>query len=172
MRASTILLILIFTVTPVASVTAQADGMKPGLWEVTSKTKMGGGAKPAMPVMTPDQLAQMKSMGIKMPDMAEDQAHTIRHCVTKEQAEKSVPPSPKDSNGMHCEQQDVKRQGNKVSWKLQCAGKQAVTGSGSMVYESPERYTGTSTMTSVDPQYGPMTISNSFSGKWLSATCK
>lgn len=172
MRISTILLTTIFIVTLIASVTAQADGMKPGLWEVTSKTKMGGGSKPAMPAMTPDQLAQMKSMGIKMPNMAEDQAHTLRHCVTKEQAEKSVPPSQKDSNGMHCEQQDVKKQGNKVSWKVQCTGKQTVTGSGSMNYESPERYNGTSTMTSVDPQHGSMTISNSFSGKWLSAACK
>lgn len=172
MRSLTVFLV-IATVTALSGpLSASAEGMKPGLWEVTSKTKMGGGGKPIMPEMTPEQMAKMKSMGVKMPNMADDQVSTIRHCVTKEQAEKNMPPAAKDSNGMHCEQQDVKKQGTKISWKIQCTGKQNVTGSGSMDYDSPAHYTGTSSMTMDNPEYGPMTMSHSFSGKWLSVSCK
>lgn len=147
---------------------AHAETMKPGLWEIT--TQMEGAGMPAMPAIPPEQMAKMKEMGIKMPNMgSQGMGVTVRHCVTKEQAEKGVPPQPK--NDQHCEQKSVKREGNKVSWSMECTGERQVSGTGSIVFESPESYKGSSTINMKDPQRGAMTMKQSYSGKWLSASC-
>ena len=74
-----------------ASLATTAHAMKPGLWEIT--TQMSGGGMPAMPAMSDAQRKQMEAMGIKMPGAAGGpMLVTVKHCVTKEQAEKRQPP--------------------------------------------------------------------------------
>ncbi len=169
-RHATALLATLFLL-PLAVVTAQAEIMKPGQWEITSENQMAGMAgMPAMPAVPPEQMAKMKEMGIKMPGMGgQGMSVTVRHCVTKEQAEKGVPPQPK--NDQHCEQKSVKREGNKVSWSMECSGEHPVSGTGSVVFDSPEHYQGNSTIDMKDPKH-PMTMKQRYSGKWLSATCE
>lgn len=145
------------------------ETMKPGLWEITSQ--MDGAGMPAMPAMPPEHMARMKEMGIKMPGMGgQGMSITVRHCVTKEQAEKGVPPQPK--NDRHCEQKSVKREGNKISWSMECTGEHPVSGTGSVVFESPERYQGESTINMKEAKRGAMAMKQSYRGKWLSASCE
>lgn len=145
-----------------------AETMKPGLWEIS--TRMEGTGMPAMPAMPSGQMAKMKEMGIQMPAMGgQGMTVTVRHCVTREQAEKGVPPQPK--NDPQCTQKSVKREGNKVSWSMECSGEHAASGSGSVVFESPERYRGDSVIHMKDSGHGAMTMKQNYSGKWLSAAC-
>jgi hypothetical protein len=87
-----------------------AHAMKPGLWEIT--TQMSGGGMPAMPAMSDAQRKQMEAMGIKMPGAAGGPMTTVKHCVTKEQAEKRQPPQTDEDRRQRCEQKDVKTSGN------------------------------------------------------------
>ena len=155
---------------PLATTIAHGETMKPGQWEITSENQIEGAAMPAMPAISPDQLAKMQAKGIKMPGRGgKAMSFTVRHCVTKEQAEKGIPPQPK--NVQHCEQKSVKREGNKISWTIECTGEHPVSGIGSIVFDSPKHYQGNSVINMKDPIL-PMTMKQSYSGKWLSATCE
>lgn len=151
---------------------AFAEGMKPGLWEITSKNKMQGVEMPVMPAIPPEQLAKMKEMGIQIPSSDGGQGITVRHCVTKEEAEKGAPSPPDPDSKTKCVQKDVKKEGNKMSWKMECTGEHPATGTGSMVFEGPEGYSGTSTIITKDPKQGTMTMNSTYSGKWISDSCK
>ena len=147
-----------------------ADVMKPGLWEIKSSNQMEGRQMPAMPTLSPEQQAQMKAMGVKMPAInGQGMEVTVRHCVTPEQAKSGVPPQPRDRG--QCRQIEASRSGNKVSWRIECTGEHAASGNGSVTFNSPESYTGSSTMTVKESRMGPMTMQQQFSGKWLSASC-
>lgn len=147
-----------------------ADVMKPGLWEIKSSNQMQGRKMPAMPALSPEQQAQMKAMGIKMPAVSGSGMEiTVRHCVTPEQAKTGVPPQPKDRG--QCKQANATRNGNKVSWSIECSGEHAASGHGSVTFNSPESYSGESTMTVKESRMGPMTMNQQFIGKWLSASC-
>lgn len=164
---STLLFSLIF----VSSGTATAAvTMKPGLWEITSNNQMAGLQMPAIP---PEQMAKMKAMGIQMPTMdGLGMQMTVRHCISKEQAEKGVPPQPKDDG--QCQQNSVVRSGNKVSWSVECTGRNAASGTGWVTLLFPVRKVTAANQTSRSSrgQTGPMTMKQQFSGKWLSASCE
>jgi hypothetical protein len=148
-----------------------ADVMKPGLWEIKSSNQMEGMKMPAMPALSPEQQAQMKAMGIKMPTMSgQGMEVTVRHCVTPEQAKTGVPPQPKDRG--QCKQANATRSGNKVNWSIECTGEHAASGHGTVTFNSPESYSGESTMTVKESRMGPMTMQQQFSGKWLSVSCE
>lgn len=160
---------LLFPLILVASGTASAAiTMKPGLWEITSNNQMAGLQMPALP---PEQMAKMKAMGIQMPTMeGMGMQLKVRHCISKEQADKGVPPQPKDDG--QCQQNSVVRSGNKVSWSVECTGQHAASGTGWVTLSSPESYRGESNITVRQGQTGPMTMKQQFSGKWLSASCE
>lgn len=162
---------MIFVLGAVLAVpTAHSEGMKPGLWEITSTNNMGGVSMPAIP---PAALAKMKAMGVTLsPAMGGGQSMTIRHCATSAEAEKGVPPLPKNNDRMRCAKMEVTHEGNKVSWKTQCTGERAVTISGNAVYQSPESYSGTSTIITDTPPHGSMTMTSNFSARWVSASCQ
>jgi hypothetical protein len=160
---------LVFAVGIVLAAGAQA--MKPGLWEIT--TQMSGGGMPAMPAMPESQRKQMESMGIKMPGAAGGgMGVTMKHCVTKEQAEKRQPPQSDEDRRQRCEQKDVKTTGNTVTWKIECSGEQKMTGTGSITYQGEESYKGESTFNMQDAKRGPTTMKQNYTGKWLAAACK
>lgn len=163
-----------FFLVPVAcigvAVAAQAETMKPGLWEITSQ--MSGGNMPKMPAVSAAQRKQMEAMGIKLPGAAGGpMTVTAKHCVTKQEAEKRLPPQGEDPN-THCAQKDIKTSGNTTTWKIECTGKRKMSGVGSMTWQGPERYTGESTFSTSDPQRGPSIMKQVYSGKWLAANCK
>ncbi len=153
-----------------ASLAATAHAMKPGLWEITSQ--MSGGGMPAMPAMPEAQRKQMEAMGIKMPGAAGGaMSVVVKHCITKEQAEKRQPPQSDEDRKQKCEQKDVKTSGNTVTWKIECTGERKMTGTGSMTYQGEESYKGESTFTMQDAKRGPTTMKQNYSGKWLAAAC-
>ena len=116
----------ITTVATFSSLSALAEGMKPGLWEFT--TQMSGAGMPAMPAIPEAQRKQMEAMGIKMPQMAGGgMGITTKVCISAEQAKKGVPPN-SDKDGEKCEQTDVKTSGKTTSWKMICTGKRKLTG--------------------------------------------
>ena len=154
-----------------ASLAATAHAMKPGLWEIT--TQMSGAGMPAMPKMPDAQRKQMEAMGIKMPGGAAGGMGVVaKHCVTKEQAEKRQPPQSEEDRQQRCEQKDIKVSGNTVTWKIECTGERKMTGTGSITYQGEESYKGESTFNMQDPKRGPTTMQQSYSGRWLAATCK
>jgi len=147
-----------------------AHAMKPGLWEITSQ--MSGGGMPAMPAMPEAQRKQMEAMGIKMPGGAGGaMSVVVKHCVTKEQAENRLPPQSPEDRRQRCEQKDVKVSGNTVSWKIECSGERKMNGSGTMTYQGEESYKGESTFNMQEGKRGPVTMKQSYSGKWVGA-CK
>ena len=156
---------------PAAGFTVTAHAMKPGLWEITSQTS--GTGMPAMPAISDADRKQMEAMGIKMPSMSGGgMGMTIKHCVTKEQADKRLPPQTDEDRRQHCEQKDVKVSGNTTTWKIECTGEQKMSGTGSITYLGEEAYKGESSFTMPDAKRGPTSMKQSYSGKWLAAACK
>lgn len=154
-----------------AATAAQAQSMKPGLWEISMQ--MSGTGMPAMPAMSAAERKQMESMGIKLPAAAGGPMNmSVKSCITKEQAEKRLPPQSDEDRRQRCEQKDVKVAGNTTQWKVECNGEQKMSGTGSITHISPEAYKGESTMVMQDKQAGPVTMKQNFSGKWLAANCK
>jgi hypothetical protein len=151
-----------------ASASAADMRLKPGLWEMTMQSTQDGAVQ-QMPKLTPQQQAQMEKMGIKM--HSGGNSMKIQTCLTKEQVERNEPPKPRDDARQKCEQTDLKRAGNTVSWKMACTGERPMTGSGSMTMQSPEAYSSSMNIVSTDPKHGPMTMSNNTQGRWLGADC-
>ena len=162
--------LVILCVTSLFTFVAHAQGMKPGLWEMS--TQMSGAGMPAMPAIPDAQRKQMEAMGIKMPQMSGGgMGITTKVCISPEQAKKGVPPN-MDKDGEKCEQTDVKTSGKTTSWKMTCTGKHKVSGSGSITNDGADHFSGETTMNMEDGPKGPMTMNNKFSGTYLAADCK
>lgn len=154
-----------------ASLATTAHAMKPGLWEIT--TQISGSGIPAMPAVSDAQRKQMEGMGIKIPGAAGGpMTVTVKQCVSKEMAEKRLPPSTEEDRRQRCEQKDVKTSGNTVTWKIECTGERKMTGSGSMTFQGEDSYKGESTFHMQDARRGPITMQQNYSGRWLAAACK
>ncbi|HLA36029.1 MAG TPA: DUF3617 domain-containing protein [Rhodocyclaceae bacterium] len=148
-----------------------AEGMKPGQWEVAST--MSGMNMPAMPAMSAAERQQMAAMGVKLPGAAGGGfSSTFKYCVSKEQAEKRLPPETDEDKRQGCKQSDIKLAGNTVTWRVECSGEQKMSGQGTVTYEGSDRYKGESTFKMNDPQHGAMTMKQSYNGKWLAPVCK
>lgn len=80
--------------------------MQPGLWEITTKTKMEGGFAMSMP------------------------ATTVKQCLTEEDY---VPSNEKMADGGDCRVKDVKVRGNTVTWVMECPG-EGMRADGRVVY--------------------------------------
>ena len=93
-----------------------ADGMKPGLWEITTKVDM-----PGMPFQPPPT--------------------TVKHCYTAQEVKES--PVPKDNN---CKVTDLKTTGSKTTWKVECTGEAAGKGEGEISYQGDSAYEGKTRM--------------------------
>lgn len=92
---------------------------------------------------------EMPGMPMKMP------AIKTMQCITKEQANdprQSLPKGPDEDKD--CKMSDYKEAGNKVTWKMKCEGKDAMTGEGEITYGT-NTYDGRMKVTTAD---GEMTI--------------
>lgn len=118
--------------------TALADTptFNPGKWTVTNKMEI-----PGMPMQVPPI--------------------TSTQCLTKDK--------PTPSDGRHdnkdCKTTELKFDGHKVTWAIQCTGKQPVEGHGEVVYAN-DAFTGTMTMKTPNPRGGgTMEIHSTMQGK-------
>ena len=98
------------------SISALAQDMPSGLWEIKMKMDM-----PGMPA----------EMAAKMG------AQTMTHCVKPGERKWSEQRNPSDRE-RQCEQTDMKVDGNKVSWKMKC--KDGTTGEGTVTHNGRDAY--------------------------------
>ncbi|MGE3959025.1 MAG: DUF3617 domain-containing protein [Vicinamibacterales bacterium] len=127
-----------------ATVPALAQGSGPrrdGNWEVEMRMEM-----PGMPGGMPP--------------------FKVTQCITPQEASdpaKVLPQGPggRGANPNDCKMSDYKVEGNKVSWKMTCAGARPMTGTSEIVYGT-DSYTGTMVM-----QMDRGTMTMKYSGKRL-----
>lgn len=102
---------------------AADNPMKPGMWEITAQTEMAG-------------------MPYKMPPM------TSKICITPEMLAKNHGlGEQKSPPGTHCERTDYKISGNHAEWGVSCTGKNAMSGHGTLTWDSPDSYHGETHLT-------------------------
>jgi hypothetical protein len=82
--------------------------------------------------------SQMSMPGFAMP------AQTQRACTPKDSQE---PPGAVEPG---CTMRDVKVTGNKTSWRVECTGPHAMSGTGEIIRSSADAYTGTMRFSSPD----------------------
>lgn len=106
-------LVAAFCILAVPAVSLAADGMRDGLWEITSKMEM-----PGMPM-------KMKPT-------------VMKHCYSKaDVADRKKVIASRDKN---CTVTEMKNTGNKVTWAMKCTGQNAGTMNGETVF-SGDTYT-------------------------------
>jgi hypothetical protein len=180
----TIILFGIAMLCPLAALTAQEIrpfDAKPGLWESTMTMEISG--MPAMPQLTPDQLA-------KMPPAARQQMEsmmngrggaprtiTSKSCTTREEINKGMAFS--DRNQANCTRKIVSSSSSKVELHVECApDKTNMTVVSDVTVERLDaehvKVTGTSKSTGTGAGNGAArTMDTKFTvaSKWLSSDC-
>lgn len=149
----------------VAGSASAADKIKPGLWEMTMKSDM----MKNMPKIPPEQMEQMRKMGINLPDMR-DGGMVTKVCITKEMAAQDHPPM-MDAKDSGCQSKNYQRSGGSFSVDIVCdgahmkgEGKAKGNFSGGDSFNSTYDFKG-----SVEGR--PVTQHHETSGKWLAADC-
>jgi hypothetical protein len=162
MRNASLLLLL---ATIAAGQACGADKIKPGLWEMTMKSDM----MKNMPKIPPEQMEQMRKMGINLPDMR-DGGMVTKVCVTKEMAAQDGPLM-MDAKESGCQSKNYQRSGNSFSVDIVCdnphmkgEGKARGVLSGGDSFSSTYDFKGTM-------EGKPVTQHHETSGKWLAADC-
>ncbi len=142
-----------------------AETLKPGLWEMTMKSD----AMKAMPKMTPEQIEQMRKMGVNMPLM-QDGGMVMKMCVTKEMAERQQPPQTHQV-GSECKSKNFQRTGSNYSVDIVCDGPNMKgEGKGSGTFAGNDRFS--SIYDFKGTSHGkPVAQHQETSGKWLGADC-
>jgi hypothetical protein len=126
------------------AVVAAQGPRRDGRWEVTIEMEMAG-------------------MPARMPPT------TTTQCITKEQAsdpQRFVPRGPqRGGEQSDCKAENVKMEGNKVSWSMRCTTPQPMTGTGEMTY-SENSYVGLQKM-NIERGGQAMVMTMKYSGKRL-----
>jgi hypothetical protein len=158
---------------------AQAQTLKPGLWEITQKTKVGGqdmGAQMAqmqaqLAKLPPEQRKMMEDMmakqGVSMPSASAAGGTVLKVCMSKEMVERNQfnqAGGPGD-----CTHTQQPRSGNTMKFSFACKNPPS-TGEGEVTFSGAEAY---HTKVVVNTQRGGKAERGEVdsSGKWLSADC-
>ncbi|MBU2590411.1 MAG: DUF3617 domain-containing protein [Nitrospinota bacterium] len=115
-RVSVVLALFFFFFYLPQLVSSEVTEIKPGLWEITTTTKI-----PGMPI----------GMG----------GFTMEQCYTEKDVNDSKGITPKGDNQNNCKTKNYKVSGNKISWTLVCTGETLVTSEGEMTI-TPTSYSG------------------------------
>lgn len=157
--------LLLCSLLSMSALSFAAATMKPGLWEMTMKSD----AMKNMPKIPPEQMEQMRKMGVNMPQM-QDGAMVTKVCITREMAESNQAPG-MEKNEMGCQTKNYQRSGNTYSADIICnnadmkgEGKAKGTFSGDQSFTSTYDFKGT--------MHGqPVSQHHENSGKWLGGDC-
>ncbi|HEV3140465.1 MAG TPA: DUF3617 domain-containing protein, partial [Vicinamibacterales bacterium] len=156
-----------------AAIAAQAPMMdvKLGLWEITTKTNMGGASPPAMPKMSDEDLAKIppaqRAQIEAMMKGAAGAPMTLKSCLTKEKYEKGL--AMQQRPNQNCTQTITNNTRTSMDASVVCT-QPASTSTVHMEATSPTSYTGV--VKSKSTQRGrEMDITIEMSGKWLGADC-
>src|SRR5262249_52010442 len=140
---------------------------KPGLWETTSTMKYTKGG----PQIPPEQLAQMRQLGMKIPGMGGEPV-VFKQCLTAEQAAKEERPETQPNS--ECQMQNQSWSGNTYTGDMVChpRGGGEMHGHFTGTMNSDTSYSGSSTLTGSDPHMGgDYAMEQTSSAKWLGADC-
>ena len=155
---------------------AQAQKMRPGLWDhgFTMKSQSGQmeGAmaqmQQSMASLPPEQRKMMEQMLAQQGLGIGPKGNSVKVCITKEQAE--LDSIPKQEG---CTQNVQRVSANTVKVSFSCKGGQGEppsSGEGTMTFSSPTAYSGNfKVKTVVDGK--PEQIDMAQNGKWLAADC-
>lgn len=163
---------------PLAGSAAQAQPgrMQPGLWEQSVTMKSASGQMEAQMAQMQQQMASMPPEQRKMVEQmmarqgvgmgAAGQPHTVRLCITPEQAERQDV-AQHDGN---CKQELLQRSGNTLRYRFACTGEHPTSGEGEYTLASPTSYSGkASVLTQVKGK--PEKMDMTTQGRWVSADC-
>ena len=159
------------------SLTAQAQKLSPGLWEMSMEMKAQGGQMDAamasmqaeLAKMPPEQRKQMEAMmaqrGIGM--AAGGKGMSVQTCISKERAERGELPEPDDQR--NCKRDSMTRSGSTMKFKMSCTNPPS-SGEGEFTFSSDKAFTGKMLM-DTQVKGKPERIEMQQTGKWLSADC-
>ncbi|MGV3742024.1 MAG: DUF3617 domain-containing protein [Burkholderiaceae bacterium] len=155
---------LLLSMTMATSLAVAQEKLKPGLWEMTMKSD----AMKNMPKMSPEQMEQMRKMGVHVPQM-QDGGMVTKVCITKEMAERDqMPMAQKESD---CEVKNYQRSGDSYSTDVVCNGPN-IKGTGKVKGKMIGNESFSSTYDFKGTAHGqPISQKHENSGKWLSSNC-
>lgn len=158
---------------------ANAQTMKPGLWEITSQMQGGGSGEMAsamakaqkeMANMPPEQRKMMQDMmarqGIQM-GTAGGAGMSIKVCMTQEMVARNEVATHKNQGD--CTNNYSPRSGNSMKFSFQCPNPPS-KGEGTITFNGPDAYEvkmANSTVVNGKPEK----IDMQSSGRWLAADC-
>ncbi len=155
---------------------AQAEPMKPGLWEISQKMQSGSGQMEAamaemnkqMAAMTPAQRKAMQDAmgkhGVEMKGQGA-QPMAVRICVTKEMAARNEV-APVDGN---CKSSQSPRVGNSMKFSFSCTNPSS-SGEGEVTFVGSSSYSSRLDMKTV-VNGKPETLKMDSTGKWIGTDC-
>jgi hypothetical protein len=147
-----------------ALVSAAADQLKPGQWDMTVNMQMKN-----MPKMSAEDMAKMKEMGVQMPMGGGGPMH-VQQCITPEQASLKQPVNSSHGND-GCTVKNYKHSGNKASGEMVCNGDIKATGKFDMTLNGDTSYTSNLSFKGVSKEGQPIDQTTEISGKWVKAKC-
>jgi hypothetical protein len=159
--------------------TAGAQTLKPGLWEISSQMQSSSGQmekgmaqmQAQMAAMSPEQRKMMQEMmakhGVGMGSgMGGPGGMNVKVCMTKDMTERNQMPAQGRGD---CKQTLSPRVGNTMSMSFTCTNPPS-SGEGQVTFISPEAYSTKMTVKTM-MQGKPEQMKMDSSGKWLSADC-
>lgn len=121
----------------VASVAAPPSQMQEGLWEMISEATVSGAQTQAAPT-------------------------TTHACYTENDVENENVAIPKDER---CTINNYQLVGNTASWSITCAGKEKISGNGTLTFQGRTAYSGTAKLRMSTEGQQEIQISNRYSAK-------
>jgi hypothetical protein len=147
--------------------------IKPGLWENTTKTEMGGRAMPAMPAIPPEALAQMPPeqrarVEAMMNSRKPGGGMTTKVCMTRDSLANGI----RMAQQKGCTQKLVSSSSTKMVMHVECT-EGANKSSGDVTFEriDSEHTKGNMAMKVSSGGAPPMDMKMVMEGKWLSSDC-
>ncbi|RZI40855.1 DUF3617 domain-containing protein [Herbaspirillum sp. HC18] len=140
--------------------------MKPGLWEMTMKSDAMKNMN--MPRLPPEQVEQMRKMGVEIPHM-QDGGMVTRVCMTKQMLEGNQVPG-MEKNEAGCQTKNMQQSGGSYSADIVCNGDMKGEGKIKGTFSGDTGFT--STYDFKGTMHGqPVSQRHESSGKWLGADC-
>jgi len=153
------------------TVTAFAEDMKPGLWEVSMQTSALSGMEQQMASMSPAERQQMEAIMAQQGIKLGGGRVTSKVCITPEMAKRSSEDMAKRAaksfqEDGNCTVNVSPRVGNTVTSSFTCTGKEPFSGKSEMTFQGDTAYS----MQMRTVRAGQNTDMQS-SGRWLGADC-
>ncbi|MDT8441191.1 MAG: DUF3617 domain-containing protein [Desulfuromonadales bacterium] len=169
------MLIAVFVIFPLAGQGwAENVKIRPGLWEHSFTIKSRSGEMESAMAQMQEQLASMPPAQRQMMEQmmaaqgvgVGSMGTSVKVCVTREMSEHDYVPQ-KDGD---CKHQVIKRTGNTMKFRFDCAGDPPSSGEGEITMSNSKTYSGKTTVnTRVDGK--PERMEMTQTGKWLSDDC-